>query len=177
MNSFYDIISISLLGVIVFQDFKYKAVSWIVFPALFLLFVLAALEQNSIVYVVEQFLFNIVFVLFQLFMVTVYFSIKSRKIINIEKNYLGSGDILFFIVLAVSFSFLNFVFVYILSLIAVVAAYLFYQLFKKNATEQIPLAGGMAILMILCLGLKYVNGSLNFHDDSYALEFSTKLLI
>ncbi|MDQ3191759.1 MAG: hypothetical protein M3Q58_09205 [Bacteroidota bacterium] len=176
MNLFYDILSISLLGLITFQDFKYKAVSWLVFPALFLIFILTALEQNSVAFIAEHLLFNMMFVLFQLLMVTVYFSIKNRKIINIEKNYLGSGDILFFIILASSFSFLNFVFVYILSLIAVVAAYLFYQIFKKNATDQIPLAGGMAILMIICVGLKNIIGNINFHDDSNALEFSTKLL-
>ncbi|HET6243898.1 MAG: hypothetical protein H0V01_04430 [Bacteroidetes bacterium] len=177
MSLFYDIMSISLLSIIAFQDFKYKAVSWMVFPALFLLFVLAALEQNTIGFIAEHFLLNMVFVLFQLLMVTVYFSIKSRKIINIERNYLGSGDILFFIVLAVSFSFLNFVFVYILSLIAVVAAYLFYRLFKKNTAEQIPLAGGMAVLLAFFYVLKIINMPFNFHDDSFALELSSRLIL
>ena len=170
MNLFIDILILGLLGVIAFQDFKYRAVSWVVFPVLLMLVVVGAFQQNSVGYIVEQLLFNFLFVVSQLLMLTIYFSIKNHKATNIFNTYLGLGDVLFFVVLAASFSFLNFVFVYIFSLLSVAVVYLFYRLLKKNATSQIPLAGGMAVSLVFLMLLKNSTEGLNFYDDAYLME-------
>ena len=177
MSLLYDLLGMGLLGIIAFQDFKYKAVSWIVFPILFLLSVLSVLQESAFEYVAGQLMLNLIFIAFQLFILTVYFTIKNRKFINIGKNYLGLGDILFFVVLAASFSFLNFVFIYILSLFGIAIIYMLYRIIKKNAAEKIPLAGGMAIVMISCLLFKNSTVNFNFYDDTYALAFLSGLII
>ena len=171
MNLLYDFVSIGLLGMVAFQDFKYKTVSWILFPVLFLITIWTALQLNSFEQVAEQLMFNLAFVVFQLLILTVYFSVKHRKLINIGNTYLGLGDILFFVVLATSFSFLNFVFVYFLSLFAIAMVFMLYRVIKKSATTQIPLAGGMAVVMIFCLLLKNSPVNFNFYDDTFALAF------
>lgn len=171
MNFVYDVLNLVLLSVIVFQDFKYRAVSWVVFLALFLLVFITALQQNPIGYVAEQFVFNSVFILVQLVLLSIYFSIKNQKATNIINTYLGLGDILFFLILAAFFPFLNFVFVYVLSLFAIATAYLFYRIIKKNAATQIPLAGGMALSVIFLLILKNSIKNFNFYDETYLLSF------
>ena len=172
----YDILSIILLGIIVFQDFKYKAISWIILPLLFVFTLISAFQKNAVIYVGEQFILNMAFILFQLAMVTVYFSVKNRKMINIWNTYLGLGDLLFFIILAGSFSFINFVLVYLSSLFIIIVAYALYRIIKKDGSEQIPLAGGMAAVMIFCLLFKN-SKNLNFYDNTFVLALSGQFVL
>ena len=166
-----EIISISFLSIIIFQDFKQRQISWILIPLLFILLSLISVQETGgIKTSLQLFLVNCVFIFFQLICLTVYFSIKERKLNNIINTYIGIGDVLFFIVLAAAFSPLNFIIFYVFSLILTVVGVLLLKLFKPFSLKEIPLAGTMSLALIICFIYKYFHHNFNFYDDYWAVK-------
>ena len=114
MNFFFYILVLFLLSVIVYQDFRYRAISWVTLPLLFATFTANYILETDFNSFLQSFLFNIGFIVFQLIAVTVYFSLKNRAITNITSKYIGWGDILFFTVASAVFSPVNFIVFYLL---------------------------------------------------------------
>jgi hypothetical protein len=95
--------------------------------------------------------FNLLFIGLQLAILTIYFSLKNRRVVNITHQLLGWGDILFFLAAAFYLSVLNFVFFYVGSLIVVLFCWLLWQLISVKGGRYIPLAGFQSILLIMFL--------------------------
>jgi hypothetical protein len=91
------------------------------------------------------------FIGMQLVILTLYFSVKNKKWINITSGLLGLGDILFLLSIAVYLSVLNFLFFYITSLIAVLFTWLIWQRVSAKKNKYIPLAGLQSLMAILFL--------------------------
>lgn len=108
--------------------------------------------------------FNIGFILVQLILLSIYFSIKHQQWINITKEHLGFGDILFFIPLSFLFSPFYFVVFFILSLILILSIILIKQVFFVKAEANIPLAGALSLTLLLFLGLEYGLGWNRYND-------------
>lgn len=138
-----------LLAVIIYQDFRYRAISWITLPLLFIAFAINYILATGINSFLHAFLLNNGFIVFQLIAVTAYFSFKNRSLINIASEYIGWGDILFFVVAAAVFSPVNFIVFYLLCIIVVLLVALAYRAFKKTSSFTIPLAGAMALILAL----------------------------
>ncbi len=160
-----DLILVLFLGVVSYQDFKHKAISWVLIPILFILQSVLAVRAVKIESAAFFFLVNFGFISLQLVCLTIYFSIKNRKFTNIVNSYLGIGDILFFFVLCPAFSPINFILFYLGSLILILIGFIFYTSLKKEANKEIPLAGAMALGLIVCYGYKYLNEGCNFYRD------------
>ncbi len=150
-----------LLLIIAIQDFKHRAVWWLLFP-------IAVVVQLSIAYIYFsswEFLFfsilNLAIIAIQLVVLYAYLLFKLRKTetkkTKLIRKYLGLGDILFFVILATAFSTLNFIIVLLLllTLSLIVAVFTF----KKNGT--IPLAGIMALGYTFLLWISYIVPSIN----------------
>ncbi|NVM62224.1 magnesium-transporting ATPase (P-type) [Mucilaginibacter sp. SG538B] len=99
----------------------------------------------------EPVTFNLLFVGLQLAVLTIYFSLKDGRIIDITQQLLGWGDILFFLAAAFYLSVLNFVFFYVASLIVVLFCWLLWRLILAKDAGHIPLAGFQSVLLILFL--------------------------
>lgn len=149
------LIIINLL-IFVYQDFKYRAISII---GLLVFFVLAGLDKGDWVY----FGINCLFIGIQMLLLSLYFSIKHGKIINITKTYLGIGDIFFFIPLCWLFSPHQFMLFFIISLCLVLIGFILIKIILNNI-ETIPLAGGMSIVLIGVLIMEELG-----HWDRYSL--------
>ena len=104
-------------------------------------------------------------------LLTIYMSIKNKKIKNIINTYLGIGDVLFFITLTVAFSPVNFIAFYILSLIVTLLFYVFYNAILRNTSSQIPLAGMQSICLIIVLLYSQFLKDFNFYNDDYLVGF------
>lgn len=156
------------LAVIVFQDFKQREISWFLIPVAFAGFICKAVfYKNSLVH---DFLFNSVFVALQLLCLTIYFSIKNKRFLNIIDSYLGLGDILFLVVVCTVFSPVNFILFYVCSMMLTLLGVLIYNLLSAKQTRDIPLAGVMAgILLILVITTMAVPG-IDFYNDAYFLN-------
>jgi hypothetical protein len=78
---------------------------------------------------------------------TLYFLLKHRRIVNITDQYLGMGDILFFLILALYLSVLNFLLFFVGSLLFA-GIYQALIIKYRNNNRHIPLAGLQALLLI-----------------------------
>lgn len=149
MLVFFWMFLLGLLAIVCYQDFKQRAISWWLIPLLFIpCYGIAYLCFDASLWFGVS--VNLGFILIQLLGLSLYFSVKNRKLVNITKEYLGIGDILFFIPLCFLFSPLHFIVFFISSFIFILIGYFLWKLYQP--TKTIPLAGALAICVpIYCL--------------------------
>jgi hypothetical protein len=157
------------LGCIVFQDFKQRQISWFFIPLLLAGFIYKAFYTNNGVGV-NGLLVNVGFVLLQLTVLTIYMSVKNKKMVNIINSYLGIGDVLFFIVLCGAFSPINFLVFYLCSIVLTLIGYLLYNIMIKGSQKEIPLAGAMASGMILLMIANIFLPKMNLYSDDFFIS-------
>lgn len=153
---------------IAYQDFKSREVQWFWFPLLLVLalFKIWYLDQFKELF---SFLLNVIMVLLQLLLLTLYFSIKERKLINIADSYLGWGDILFLLNLCFLLSPLNFILFYLVSLLVTITSYLIYNAFV-NSSKPIPLAGLQAIVFTIVYIIDLSSPNIDLLNDFTSQE-------
>lgn len=134
---------------IVYQDFKFKAVSAWIFVVLLIALSLKIYKEDGLQILLNNLKYNLLFIFSQFLLLTVYFSIKAKIIKNVFKEFIGIGDLIFLISIAVYFNVYSFVVFYILSLIFTLALKLIMNIFSKSQTRLIPLAGFQAAFLIL----------------------------
>ena len=130
---------------IVYEDFRYRAIHWIWIALLILILLMGGPVES------KALLSNFSFIGIQLFLLTIYFSIKHRQWINITRDYLGIGDILFFIPLCFLFSPDGLILFFVSSMILSLIGALFFISLKRTTCFTVPLAGCMSIPLILLL--------------------------
>lgn len=161
------IILFSLLLLIFIQDMKFRAVSWLAFPVLFAVGVWYSLSiQYNLNHVFTHLGMNLLFLMVQFFVVSLYFSLKERRFVNILKAYLGLGDVLFLVSIAALFSPFNFILFYLISIVLVAAIHLLVSLFTQ-VNPKIPLAGMQAIMLIVVLILCNFILDINTYQDDW----------
>ncbi|TQM50853.1 hypothetical protein BDE36_2617 [Arcticibacter tournemirensis] len=158
---------------IFYQDMRYRAVSWFAFPLLLVLLVYISAGSAPVESLLMDRVFNLSFLLLQLGILTVYFSVKQRKIVNITRGLLGWGDILFLLCLAFYLSPVNYVVFYVGSLIVALLISLLSLMKNEPAKNKVPLAGVQALLFA-GLALADWNSTLfNLTSDNWYLNFIT----
>lgn len=156
---------------IFFQDVKSRSVYWILFPVLIgLLLLLHSFENDGLVLSWQSAVFNVGFFLGQLILVTIYFSVKNRKLINIAGELLGMGDVLFILSITFYLSIFNFLFFYITSLIVVLLVWVTWQAVSAKKSKHIPLAGLQAILFTAFLICDWCLKPIRLTDDTWILN-------
>ncbi len=96
-----------------------------------------------------------------------YLAFKHKAWINPLKNYMGLGDILFFIAIVPLFNFQNYMLFFISGLLFSVLTYLIFKTFRPKVTT-IPLAGLLSIYFF-CVKLLSKVFNFNFLTDSLPL--------
>ena len=133
------------LMLLIFQDFKDRKVTFLVFPFLGILGVI--LHYNT--QYLELFFFNLIvnlaLLLLVLLMLMLYVKLIMKKQLN---EVIGLGDLLFFVILGVSFPTVSFVIIFCSSL---VFSLIIYILLKQKIGKYIPLAGLQALFLFLAL--------------------------
>lgn len=164
------LISIFLL-VVIYQDFRYLSISWWVFPCLFILAAIQGVQQIGLLQLASMAGINLLFIGLLVLMLTLYFSIKEKKLVNLTNNYLGFGDILFFIFLALSFDPLVFFIFFITSTLIILFFFLLIKLLKFYKTNRVPLAGAMSIVYLLFLLMSFQLGYNNYEGSFIPQHF------
>jgi hypothetical protein len=156
------------LVVLVYQDFTHRAVNW------FLLFSLI-LCQSGLTYLtvsIEEFFFNtgvnLMLLIFQFLLLTVYFSLRARHLTNIINQFIGIGDMLFFIFLSMAFSPFNFILFFILSLLLILIVYAV-AMRGRIRQYKIPLLGNMSVLYLIVSTIEQASCFDRF-DDTLAVH-------
>jgi hypothetical protein len=172
---FVEIIIIGVLLLIFVQDIRSRSVYWVLFPVLTVLFIIMHLLQHHLFADAWQpVLLNSTFLALQFLIVSVYFSIKNKQWVNITTSFLGWGDMLFLLSIAFYLSVLNFLFFYIISLIAVLLIWMLWQAVAKEKNKQIPLAGLQALIFSVFLTGDWWFNSFDLTNDDWLLHLITK---
>jgi hypothetical protein len=171
-----DIVLIAILGVVIYQDFRFRAVSWVVFPVLLAAALALGLGQMGTADLLESSIINLGLLAVMFAGLTLYFSIRERALVNIINRYIGVADILLLAIIAVLFSPVNFIMYYVASLALITGGSLIYLLVKKDVNAEIPLAGAFSITLAACLICNGVNGAVSLYDDALALELLNPFL-
>ena len=161
--SLYTLLFIAFIAIII-EDFKYRAIRWFWIPVLVFLCLGIAITENSWSEILVLFRTNVVFILIQLLGVSLYYSLKVKRLVNITDNYLGWGDILFFLPLCLLFSPINFIVFFIGGLMMILLGYILWKQFFLPELETIPLAGGLAIVAMVCLIGDYCSSWERYQD-------------
>ncbi len=153
---------------ICYQDLLYRAVYWLCFPVLTLLVFILKYKSSGLQETLIHAGYSIVFLTFQLAILWIYFSIKKRKNINLTRDYLGWGDVLFLVAITFYLSPGNYIVFYVISLI-VVLLYTILTGFvsKKIQNFHIPLAGLQAALLALLILVDQFSSKFMLYDDSW----------
>ena len=158
------IILVGLLIIIVVQDFKSRAISWFLIPLLIIAFIAYALSSLDAKQYGTYLGINLSLLLINLLGVTLFISIKEKKLTNILDSYLGLGDVLFFVVLATVFSPFNFILFFLGSIFLTTLVYGLIALFNRKQT-LIPLAGAMSALLVITIIAQQFIPAFNFYQD------------
>lgn len=151
------------------QDMKGRAVYWFLFPLLACLFILLRLQVSPFDRIVGSLWPNIIFVSVMLIFLSAYISVKHKKFINITKDMLGWGDILFWFAICFYLSPFNYILFYIVSLIIVLLIWIVTLFFNKK-NVFIPLAGLQAIIFIVCLMTDRFSPRIDLTSDNWLLH-------
>lgn len=147
------IICLSLLPII-YQDFKAREI-YIAFLLCFILSSIIWAWKTSLPF--SEWGMNLGFLIFIMISLSLYFSIKNKKWVNIIDKDLGLGDIVFFLGLCFLFPFINMITFFTFSLIFSITFMLIWTLFRKEVKDNIPLAGLMGIFLLGILFLHQLN--------------------
>lgn len=153
MNLFITLFTFCLLLIISYQDYRFRAISWIPLILLWITFIIKGIYNEGLTLLLYSSGVSNLFVLIQFMMVTLYLLIKSRKLINIFKKHIGIGDVLFLHTITLYLTPYLFIIFYIVGLsISLIAVYL-YRAISGKMMKTIPLAGMLAtFLLILVAG-------------------------
>ncbi len=148
MTIIYSLFVFLALSLICIQDFRFRAVSWFLFPLGLVALVLWGSTAISWHAIIRSQVLNLSFLLFQITLLFAVFRVKGVNPSTVLKKYLGSGDLLFFLVLALGLPTDIFLIFFIISLILSLIAGLIF--FKKGT---IPLAGIQSGLLCIVIAL------------------------
>ncbi len=150
----------------IYEDFRHRAVSWPVFPVLFLLHLAAHyLQLKSIDWLFLT--FNIAFLCFVFAFVWLYFRIKSGQN-GIIDSYIGKGDILLLLSLAPLFAPANFILFNIVS-------WIFSLLFAPFMKRHIPLVSTVLIFASITFAITMFFDLNVFFDQTLILSYLWKI--
>ena len=165
----------AVLLLVFVQDMRSRSVHWVLFPILMASFIAMRFMQHQLLTAIWQpVLVNILFLVFQLLVVSAYFSLIQRKLVNITHSILGWGDILFLLSVAFYLSVINFLFFYVASLIVIVLIWFSWQLISKQKGKHVPLAGLQALLFVLFFAFNLYFTSVNLNSDDWLLNLINK---
>lgn len=140
-----DLLSLLVLGVIAWEDLRYRAIRWWLLPALFLSMALPALLHARPWYMDAG--YNLIFLLVQFTAAVGLLLLRQRRFTNPVDNWVGTGDLLFLLVVALALPRWNFLLFYLSGLALCIPAQLLLRKLSPGAARSVPLAGFLAIYL------------------------------
>lgn len=139
------IVLILLLIVLFIQDLKFRAVSWLLFPLIFILVSFSQLQYHTLTQFIIQFAINLFLIFIQISFLLIYLHFTKRSWRELTSTYFAWGDILFLIILGASFP----VYFFIVFIVMSIAISIIVSLILRFKT--VPLAGFQSILLAMVL--------------------------
>ncbi len=153
-----DIILIICCLAIIYQDFKHRSIYWFWIPILLVSLLGKLLVGQEYTFFTTDLPLNLAMLFANGLVVTIYFSLKQRRWINLMDTYIGKGDVYLFLVMALAFPFQQFIIFFIASLLLSLMVYSFQMTLKISSQPTIPLAAYICILFTVILIGEYIPG-------------------
>jgi len=161
----------SLLCLTFLQDMRERAISLILFPLLFMSFLLTTVLHVPFQEVSVAFLLNLAFLILQAGLLYGYFWLKQGSVMPVIGSMLGWGDVLFWVTTTVLFSPANFILFFLLSSLFSLSTYLLLRTFMQGKQRaQVPLAGLQALFLLFLLVIQWFFPAFSLHDDYLILN-------
>jgi hypothetical protein len=167
----YIVVITCLLLAIAIEDFRFRAVHWFLFPAIFLLLSALSYHQHILSFSLKNAAVNCFFIGTQLLLTTLYFSFRKRKVVNLFESYIGLGDIAFLISISGAFPTPDFILFYISSLLLTLLIFAGFIIYKKNTVFQIPLAGTQSLIFLTLFLFPFYHTDLTLYGRSGIIHF------
>lgn len=168
------IILISLAGIlIIWQDFIQREISWYLLPVLLLGILIIGIQKLILMEYLYYILINGCILLILMGFLLIYYWIKERSIRNFVGKTIGLGDLLVFLTLCFGFSPINFVVFFLIGLFLTLIFHLLNTAIKPNANKQIPLAGYLALFLMLLSWLQFPLKIIDLFNDQYLFSYLT----
>ena len=161
-----------VLAFMAYQDFKFRGISWWLFPLLFFGLLIYCNMLTGWHSVYSSVTLNAVFLLSQVVFLTLYISLKEGRLTNIFNGFFGLGDLLFLCCATCCFSVSNYIVFYIIGLFLTIAVTLAFKFFRSQVKDKIPLAGYQAILLIVVMLADRVQDGWHMFSDVMLLDFT-----
>ncbi len=158
----YHIALVVLLTIAFYQDWKFRAISWIVFPALALVTTLLFIEIDLPWEIIR---INLLFLSIVIGCLFLYVSLKRKRLTNIFKQDFGLGDVLFLIAITPLFAERNFILFFISGML--ISGIIHGMVSLKNENKQIPLAGYLALYLIALKGVEVFSSNDLFYNPVF----------
>ena len=143
-----EVVLVPILGFIFYQDIKSRKVNVWVICALFLLSLWHGWNSLALHDFTLRLLLNNLFILFQLIILYGYLIIRYRKLKLHLLQFLGLGDILFWIAITPLFAFPEFLIFFVISILLSLVIFIGYRVVSKDNKILIPLAGFQSLVLI-----------------------------
>lgn len=157
-----NIILIILLVGISYQDIRSRQIHIFLLSILLLITITLNYLTNGLSYI--DTIKIIGFVLINIIGLFVYYSVKSRRLINPIDKFLGFGDIIFLIAVSPLFTLNKFILFFVTGLLFSLFIHLIIKNFSENKT--IPLAGYLSVYLLIFMGVTITSGH-NLFIDGY----------
>ena len=164
-----------VLLAIILQDLKDRLIRWLLFPilagALLALKIMAGHDRMDCLL---DMLINLGFLLAQLLLLSVYFSVKQKRWSLFHVQLIGLGDVLFLISTAFYPTLARSLLFYVVSLVTALLTWLVWQALAQRKSKAIPLAGLQAIVFILFLSADWWGNLIDLTNDSWLVNLIAK---
>lgn len=167
MQPFFITTTLGVLVLLAWQDFRSRLISWWLLPLLLAGIVAAGLQQTNLRSIAFYFSINMLFIAFQFGVLFIWFSLRKKQWTNIFREAIGTGDLLFLVCMAASFSTVNFIVALCGGFIVSLLLYLPFTIKKRNNPKTIPLAGLLAVELIGLFAWRWCDADVNFYSDNY----------
>lgn len=127
---------------IFYQDLRHRAVWWFLFPSLFLVNVSYFLETLNWLDVA----ISLLFIVFLMISLTLYLSLKMKKLVLVWNGFFSWGDLLFIVAITPLFTWINFIYFFTFGTVLVLLIHLIASKFLKDQT--VPYAGYLSLATI-----------------------------
>lgn len=143
------------LTLVAWQDFKWRRISLPLILVVAGLVLANGLLRNQFSW--QQFLGNTLFVGLQLIFLMVYLVLRGHRLRNFFNAYLGLGDVVFMLVCAMYVSFPFFILFLLGTYLLAVLVEGAKRLLNRVTVSSVPLAGFMALSLLLLLSMHQFN--------------------
>lgn len=140
--------------VVVYQDFTFRRIHVVLPIVIFCLAIAVTLKKDM--FSVTNLYYSISFLVLNFAVITVYFSVKNKKLINPFKSHIGLGDLLFLLAVIPLFIFRTYILFFIFGMFFCLL--LFFTFNKKWKHKTIPLAGCLSLFIIILFGINQISG-------------------